>query len=160
MYPGLQAKIRPDQPAIVMARSGETITYRELDERSNRLAHLLRAARLERGDHYSVFMENHPRFVECGAAAERAGLYCTNINSFLTVGELAYIVNNSGSKALITSEARRNTSQEFPKPSLFSATRDRFHRAAPTTGSKRRSLADSSSSHRTCARGAFGAPLP
>ena len=58
MYPGLQAKIRPDQPAIVMARSGETITYRELDERSNRLAHLLRAARLERGDHYSVFMEN------------------------------------------------------------------------------------------------------
>ena len=107
MYPGLQAKIRPDQPAIVMARSGETITYRELDERSNRLAHLLRAARLERGDHYSVFMENHPRFVECGAAAERAGLYCTNINSFLTAGELAYIVNNSGSKALITSEARR-----------------------------------------------------
>ena len=107
MYPGLQARIRPDQPAIVMARSGETITYRELDERSNRLAHLLRAAGLKRGDHYSVFMENHPRFIECSAAGERSGLYCTNINSYLTADELAYILVNSQSKALIASQARR-----------------------------------------------------
>ena len=107
MYPGLQAKTRPDQPAIVMARSGETITYRELDERSNRLAHLLRDIGLKRGDHYAVFMENHPRYIECDAAGERSGLYYTNINSFLTAGELAYIINNSLSKVLITSEARR-----------------------------------------------------
>ena len=109
MYPGLQAKTRPDQPAIVMARSGETITYRELDERSNRLAHLLRDIGLKRGDHYAVFMENHPRYIECDAAGERSGLYFTNINSFLTAGELAYIVNNSLSKVLITSEAERAT---------------------------------------------------
>jgi long-chain acyl-CoA synthetase len=107
MYPGVQAKMRPDQPAIVMARSGETITYRELDERSNRLAHLLRAAGLKRGDHYAVFMENHPRLIECDAAGARAGLYFTNVNSFLTAGELAYIVNNSLSKVLITSQAKR-----------------------------------------------------
>ena len=91
MYPGRHATIRPDQPAIVMARSGETVTYRELDARSNRLAHLLRAAGLKRGDHYSVFMENHPRFIECSAAGERSGLYCTNVNSYLTADELAYI---------------------------------------------------------------------
>jgi long-chain acyl-CoA synthetase len=109
MYPGQQARLRPDQPAIVMAGSGETITYRELDERSNRLAHLLRAAGLKRGDHYALFLENHPRFIECDAAGERAGLYYTNVNSFLTAAELAYIVNNSLSKVLITSEARRET---------------------------------------------------
>ena len=86
MYPGLHAKTHPDQPAIVMARSGDIVTYRELDERSNRLAHLLRAIGLGRGDHYAVFMENHPRFVECGAAGERSGLYYTNVNSFLTAG--------------------------------------------------------------------------
>ncbi len=107
MYPGLQARLRPDQPAIVMARSGEAITYRELDERSNRLAHLLRDAGLKRGDHYSVFMENHPRFIECAAAGERSGLYCTNINSYLNADELAYILCNSRSKALIASQARR-----------------------------------------------------
>ena len=109
MYPGLHALARPDQPAIVMARSGETVTYRQLEARSNRLAHLLRALGLERGDHYAVFMENHPRYIECDAAGERSGLYYTNVNSYLTAGELAFIVNNSLSKALITSEARRAT---------------------------------------------------
>jgi long-chain acyl-CoA synthetase len=107
MYPGLHAKARPDQPAIVMARSGETVTYRELDERSNRLAHLLRAVGLRRGDHYAVFMENHPRYIECSAAGERSGLYYTNVNSFLTAGELAYILKNSRSRVLIASGARR-----------------------------------------------------
>ena len=90
-----------------MAGSGETVTYRELEARSNRLAHLLRAVGLKRGDHYAVFMENHPRYVECSAAGERSGLYFTNVNSFLTAGELAYIVNNSLSKVLIASESRR-----------------------------------------------------
>ena len=92
-----------------MAESGETVTYRELEARSNRLAHLLRAVGLKRLDHYAIFMENHPRYVECCAAGERSGLYFTCINSFLTADELAYIVNNSLSKVLITSrgEARR-----------------------------------------------------
>ena len=107
MYPGLHAIARADHPAVVMARSGETVTYRELEARSNRLAHLLRAVGLRRGDHYAVFLENHPRFIECDAAGERSGLYFTNVNSFLTAAELAYIVNNSLSKALITSQSRR-----------------------------------------------------
>ena len=107
MYPGLHAVTRPSQPAVVMAGSGETVTYRELEARSNRLAHLLRAVGLKRGDHYAVFMENHPRYVECSAAGERSGLYFTNVNSFLTAGELAYVVNNSLSKVLIASESRR-----------------------------------------------------
>ena len=107
MYPGQHAEARADQPAIVMGRSGETITYRELEARSNRLAHLLRAIGLKRLDHYAIFMENHPRFVECCAAGERSGLYYTAVNSFLTAGELAYIVNNSLSKVLIMSQAKR-----------------------------------------------------
>jgi long-chain acyl-CoA synthetase len=107
MYPGPHAVQRADRPAIVMARSGETITYRELEARSNRLAHLLRSLGLTRLDHYAIFMENHPRFVECCAAGERSGLYYTAVNSFLTPSELAYIVNNSLSRVLITSEAKR-----------------------------------------------------
>ena len=107
MYPGQHAQARLGQPAVVMAGSGESVSYRELEARSNRLAHLLRAAGLRRLDHYAVFMENHPRFVECCAAGERSGLYYTCINSFLTAPELAYIVNNSLSKVLITSQAKR-----------------------------------------------------
>jgi long-chain acyl-CoA synthetase len=108
MYPGQHAVQRADQPAVVMAGSGETISYRELEARSNRLAHLLRAAGLKRLDHYAVFMENHPRYIECCAAGERSGLYYTAVNSFLNAGEVAYIVNNSLSRVLITSEAKRD----------------------------------------------------
>ena len=108
MYPGQYARSRADQPAVVMAASGEAISYGELEARSNRLAHLLRSAGLKRLDHYAIFMENHPRFVECCAAGERAGLYYTCVNSYLTADELAYIVNNSLSRVLITSQAKRD----------------------------------------------------
>jgi long-chain acyl-CoA synthetase len=108
MYPGQHAVTRADQPAVIMAGSGEAISYRELEARGNRLAHLFRAAGLRRLDHYAIFLENHPRFVECCAAGERSGLYYTCVNSFLTAAELAYIVNNSLSRALITSQAKRD----------------------------------------------------
>src|SRR5271169_3080680 len=115
MYPGLQATIRPQQPAFIMAQSGETVTYAELERRSNRLAHLLRASGLGRLDHYAIFMENNARYVECCAAGERAGLYYTCINSFLTPEEVAYIVNNSESKVLIFSQEKRSVATEALK---------------------------------------------
>ena len=48
MYPGKYAVERADQPAIIMAGTGETITYAEYEARTNRLAHLLRAHGLQR----------------------------------------------------------------------------------------------------------------
>jgi len=107
MYPWKHPKLRPDRPAVIMAGSGEILTYRELERRSNKLAHLLRANALQRLDHFAIFMENNSRYVECCAAGERAGLYYTCINSYLTPDELAYIVNNSESRILITSMAKR-----------------------------------------------------
>ncbi len=108
MYPGKYAASHATHPAVIMAATGETISYGELEARSNRLAHLLRARGLGRLDHYSIYMENNARYVECCAAGERAGHYYTCVNSFLTVEELAYILNNSQSKVLITSQAKRD----------------------------------------------------
>src|SRR6185295_20339887 len=101
---GRYATERADHPAFIMASTGEKVTYAELEARSNRLAHLLRRHGLRRLDHYSIYMENHPRYVECCAAGERSGHYYTCVNSFLTAEELAYILNNSQSKVLITSQ--------------------------------------------------------
>ncbi|MFO1269112.1 MAG: AMP-binding protein [Rubrivivax sp.] len=106
MYIGNRWHKHPDRAAFVMAASGETVTYAELEARSNRLAHLLRAEGLKRLDHYAVFMENNSRYLETNAAGERTGLYYTCVNSFLTAGELAYIVDNSESQVLITSIAK------------------------------------------------------
>jgi long-chain acyl-CoA synthetase len=108
MYPGKHAKSQPAHPAVIMAATGETITYGELEARSNKLAHLLRARGLGRLDHWSIYMENHARYIECCTAGERAGHYYTCVNSFLTAEELAYILNNSRSKVLITSQAKRD----------------------------------------------------
>ena len=107
MYPGEYAQQHPDRPAFIMASTGEIVKYRQFEERSNQLAHLLRAHGLGLFDHYSVFMENNDRYMEACAAGERAGLYWTPVNSYLTAEELAYIVNNSGSTVLITSRAKR-----------------------------------------------------
>jgi long-chain acyl-CoA synthetase len=107
MYPGNHTGPKADRPAFIMAQSGKTVTYAELEARTNRLAHFLRNRGLKRLDHYAIFMENNARYLECCGAGERAGLYFTCINSFLTAQELAYIVNNSESKVLIISEEKR-----------------------------------------------------
>jgi long-chain acyl-CoA synthetase len=112
MYTGKHGKLRPLQPAFIMANSGEAVTYRELDARSNRLAHLLRAYGLKRLDHFSIFMENNSRYLEACGAGECAGLYFTCINSYLTPGELAYILDNSESRILITSKAKLDVARE------------------------------------------------
>src|SRR3954453_15772207 len=115
MYPGQHARLRPLQPAFIMAATGEADTYRELDARSNRLAHLLRKYGLKRLDHYSIFMENNSRYLEACGAGERSGLYYTCINSFLTPGELACLLVNSQSKILITSVAKLDIAREAIK---------------------------------------------
>ena len=109
MYPGKYAVQHPDKPAFIMAESGEVVTYGDYEARCNRLAHLLRDQGLQRLDHYAIFMENSVRYLECCGAGERAGLYYTCVNSYLTADELAYIVNNSESQILITSQACRET---------------------------------------------------
>src|SRR6201993_3560064 len=109
MYPGVHAKIRANQPAFIMAQTGVAVTYAELEQRTNRLAHFLRSRGLKRLDHYAIFMENNDRYVESCGAGERSGLYFTCVNSFLTADELAYIVNNSESRILIVSEETRAT---------------------------------------------------
>ena len=48
MYPGDYARKHPDRAAFIMASSGETVTYAELEARANRLAHLLYDAGLRR----------------------------------------------------------------------------------------------------------------
>ena len=108
MYSGTQAKIRPQQPAFIMARSGEAVSYAELERRSNRLAHLLRAEGLLRLDHYSIFMENNARYLECCDAGERAGSLL-HLHQLLPAWPTSSPTSshNSQSKVLITSMAKR-----------------------------------------------------
>lgn len=115
MYTGKHAHLRPLQPAFIMASSGEAVTYRDIEARCNRLAHLFRKRGLKRLDHYAIFMENNSRYLEACGAGERSGLYFTCVNSYLTPVELAYILNNSCSRILITSLAKLDVAREALK---------------------------------------------
>jgi len=99
----VHAAADPDKIATIMLRSGETLTYGELNERSIRLARLLRDSGLAEGDVVALFMDNNIRYHEVYWAAVRSGMYLCAVNKYLTAEEAAYIVNDSGAKALITS---------------------------------------------------------
>jgi long-chain acyl-CoA synthetase len=111
MYARQHALDHAGRPAIIMAPSGEAVTYGEYEAHCNQVAHFLRAAGLRRGDHIAVFMENGPRMLEIEGAAERTGLYYTLINSYLAPDEVAYIVTNSGSTLLFSSAAKRDVAE-------------------------------------------------
>ena len=115
-HPMHYARTDPDKPAVIMANSGETITYGQLDERSNQGAQLFRSLGLKTGDAIALCLENHPRYFEITWAAQRAGLYYTCISSNLTAGEVEYIVRDCGAKLFIVSAAKRDMANALAEP--------------------------------------------
>jgi len=114
MHPKDHAQTHPDRPAYIMAGSGETVTYKQLDERSNQGAQLFRSLGLKTGDVIAILMENHPRFFEVAWAAQRAGLYYACISSKLTAGEIDYIMKDCEAKVLVTSAGVGPVVDELP----------------------------------------------
>ena len=113
MHPHIHAKNNPDKHAFIMANSGEVVTYKELDERSNKIANLFRSKNLNSGDHIAIFMENNVRFTEILWAAQRSGLYYTPISSRLTASEVEYIIRDCEAKLIITSNALKHVVVEL-----------------------------------------------
>ncbi len=114
MFPGTFAASTPDKPAVVMAGSGATLTYRELEEGSARLARYLVGRGLVRGDVVALLADNSPRVYEVYWAAQRAGLYITAVNHHLTPDEVAYIVRDCGAKALVVAGSLGAPAPEGP----------------------------------------------
>ena len=104
MHPYIHAQKHPDKPAYIMAATGETVTYRQLDQQSNRIAQLFRSLGLKAGDHIALFLENNTRFFEICWGAQRSGLIYTAISSRLTATEVDYIVTDCGARLFITSK--------------------------------------------------------
>ncbi len=111
MYPGIHAKSAPDRPAVIMAGSGETMTYGDLDERSSRLARVLHDAGLRRGDVLALLAENTIRYLEVYWAAMRSGLYLVAINRHLAPTEVAHIVSDSDARAMVASAGLRELAE-------------------------------------------------
>lgn len=105
MHPSIIAAKTPEKPAIIMVASGEEISFRELDERSNQVAHLFRDMGLRRGDTVAILLENVAEYFELVWGAQRCGLYYVCISTRLLPSEIAFILEDSGARALFASSA-------------------------------------------------------
>lgn len=104
MYPREYAQSTPDKPAIVMARSGARLTYRELEEQANQVAHLFRAYGLKPGDRVAFLLENRLEVFPFVWGAQRAGLLYVAISTHLKPNEALYILEDSGAKVVLASD--------------------------------------------------------
>lgn len=103
-HPSIYAKSHPDKPAIIMAGSGETVTFAQLEARSNRYAHFFRSLGLRAGDTVAMSLENRAEYFDIIWGAQRSGLICVSISSRLTASEIDYILDDSGAKLFIASD--------------------------------------------------------
>jgi acyl-CoA synthetase (AMP-forming)/AMP-acid ligase II len=101
----IREHVGANKPAIILHPSGTVVTFDELEARANRLAHYFRQRGLVEGDVVAILMENNEHMHAVMWAARRSGLYYVPINSHLTAAEAAYIVDNSGAKAIVGSSA-------------------------------------------------------
>ncbi|HEY3832493.1 MAG TPA: AMP-binding protein [Acidimicrobiia bacterium] len=113
MYPGHWGAVTPDKAAVIMAESGETVTYKELDDHSNQCAQLLWDAGLRFGDHVAVLMDNNPQYLEICWAAQRMGLFYTCVNWHFTGEEAAYIIEDCDAQVLFVSAGTRAVAAEL-----------------------------------------------
>ena len=94
------ARLRGDKVALI--GGSVRMTYRELDEASDRLAASLRAAGVERHERVVIFMDNCWEAVVAIYAVLKAGAVVSPVNPSTKADKLAYILNNSGATAIFT----------------------------------------------------------
>ncbi|WP_448581560.1 AMP-binding protein [Thermaurantiacus sp.] len=115
MHPFHHATSMPDKPALIMGGTGKSLTYAELEARSNQAAQLFRACGLKRGDTVAYMMLNSIDYLPLCWAAQRSGLIYTCISTKLTADEAGYIVTDSGAKLLVVSAELEGVARELPE---------------------------------------------
>lgn len=92
---------RPDATALL--QNGFELTYRQLDERINRVANGLASAGVERGDRVLILWENDIRFVEVTLGTIRAGAVAVPVNPGLPVEKHRLHLEDCAATAILAS---------------------------------------------------------
>ncbi len=103
MHPSVHARTNPDKPAVILAETGEVLTFRQLDEASNQVAQFFRSRGLQCEDVVAFMVENTPSYYALTWGAQRSGLRYVCLSTRLTADEADYILQNSGAKLFVMS---------------------------------------------------------
>jgi long-chain acyl-CoA synthetase len=87
---------------MALADDERTSTWSELDARVNRVIHAMRCAGLRAGDTISIVSGNRNEWFELALACSNSGITFVPVNWHLVGPEIAYIIEDSGSKAVMT----------------------------------------------------------
>lgn len=96
------ARLRPNAPAV--SDLDRQMSYSQWNARTCRLANALTGLGLSKGDRVAVLAHNRIEWAEIYVAAAKAGLVIVPVNFRLTAPETAFIVNDSGARALIVED--------------------------------------------------------
>jgi cyclohexanecarboxylate-CoA ligase len=106
----------PDRPAIVGYRQGETkpvrLSYRELDERVDRIARSLAALGVERGDVVTFQLPNRWEFIALSLACSRIGAVANPVMPIFRQHELNFMLNFGESKVFVVPKTFRRFDHE------------------------------------------------
>ena len=97
---------------------GRTLSYRELEERSNQLAHFLRERGIKKGDRVGLFLPKAVESVVAMFGALKAGAVYVPLDPNQPAERITYIINNCGIKGLITSADRLRVLEHSSTPSV------------------------------------------
>lgn len=114
-HPSCHAVSQPDALAMVVADTGESLTYRQLDDGSNRVAQLLRSLGLVPGDRIAVMLRNGPDFARIYWGATRCGCFVTLLSTHLKPSEASYIIGDAGAQVLFLSASIGETPQALAR---------------------------------------------
>jgi len=89
----------PDRVALICG--DEKLTYAELEEKANRLAHYLIDQGVQKGDKVGLYCRNRIEIVIAMLGIVKAGAILVNVNYRYVEGELRYLFDNSDMVALI-----------------------------------------------------------
>jgi len=97
---------------------GRNISYRELNQQSNRLAHLLQQHGVKKGDRVGLFFPKCLESVVCMFAIMKAGGVYVPLDPAAPVDRVSYILNNCGIQVLITLDEKRRAFDDATRQSL------------------------------------------
>ncbi|XP_055010156.1 long-chain fatty acid transport protein 6 [Boleophthalmus pectinirostris] len=95
-----QAQLIPDKPFVIF--EGQTYSYRDIEQRSNRLAHIfLQNTNLRKGDCVALLMNNEPDFLCVWFALAKIGCSIAFLNTNIKSRSLMHCFTSCGARTLV-----------------------------------------------------------
>ena len=108
----LDGAVKRNPEKVYVEISGQSFTYREIQQAANQTAGMFQAMGVGKGDRVCLFMPNCPEYLFCWFGLSVLGAIGVPVNTGYKRDEMAYILNDAGASALVAHESLVSTAHE------------------------------------------------